>query len=288
MPPKGKQQEMPPNGPRATHGARTPKGPKHTQGDLSYFAKVLHDLHALSVSVAKHAGIPHTPGETALLHKQHKKADTKAKAKSKKAQNIKDRRDKWALLTPEQKAVDKRAREEAFHAAHSDWTHEQWAERTRKYEERQEKIRESKLRRQEKRDEEIEGLRPEGGYVEKSPAGPMSDHLIRLREMRREAKQRAEDGTPEGQSVQDREAYYQTEYAKRQAAASQKSTYQHTHGFGLGGEKKGSEEHKALRDAVRDEYTATGDPNSKDPEERKYALHSMKEFKGVPSEYAID
>ena len=103
-------------------------------------------------------------------------------------------------MSPDEKAVDKRAREEAFHADHPDWTPEQWAERTRKYEERQEKIRESKLRRQEKRDEEIEGRRPAGGYVEKNPAGPIPDHI---REMRREARQRAEDGNtnvtpPEG------------------------------------------------------------------------------------------
>ena len=73
-------------------------------------------------------------------------------------------------------------------------------------------------------------------------------------------------------TVTEREARYKKAYEKRMVPAYKNPS---------------SHERNALRDTARGDYAATGDPNSEDAEERKYALHSMKQFKGVPSEYAI-
>ena len=76
-------------------------------------------------------------------HAVYEKQMKAGKAAQEKAEN-----ERWQKLDPAAKLLERAAHEEKFHADHPDWTPEQWAERKRKYAERQEKIRENKLKRQ--------------------------------------------------------------------------------------------------------------------------------------------
>ena len=97
-----------------------------------------------------------------------------------------------------------------------------------------------------------------------------------MTEQEKENANREYDRAYPNDTLEEREERYKKAYAKQMVANADQIRDK---------KKQGSQEHTALRDAARDEYAATGDPNSEDPRQRP--LHSMKQFKGVPSEYAI-
>jgi len=269
--------------------SKTKSKAKHTQPDASYYNTLLQKLNKLSHEVAKHAGKKHTPGETAVLHKQHQEADTKAKAKAKRAKakaKAKKRRDEWALLTPQEKQEKKEASETAFRAKHIDWTQGQWkhrqekhdkwqAQETRKYQERQAKRDRQKYKddiaqaEDENQEYEESNAIAETELAEHENAQYDKEEYARQADYRN-AQHKWYNNSDEWGKPEDRKAVYE-EYA-RQAEPGEypKKDY-------LGGGKAAQMRNKSV--------TPPEDDGLFEPE--NFPTLAQNKIYGVPSEYAI-